>query len=270
VREGRDEAWYQSVKESTPEEELKGLSRDVYMEGEYPRSLLEMLAPPKSAAYFNFEKLMLMQTYSHPPIEEHGVIKIYNKFNGLHKYVAGSDIASGRGGDLDNSVTVIIDVTPLTSKVVAEIITNELDLDAFAHMTMKMLDMYDNPWFNLENNGIGEGFAVIMNNMYPHRRLYFGTDKKKPGLTLHKYNRSNIWNNLRGPIERGELITPSIRGLQDLFDVIIHPGSDGNMEKPHARAGAHDDYVSALAVAWYIKDLAAPSSSNSVVPVAGY
>ncbi len=258
VRPGREGEWYEKKRLTTPEEELNGLSREMFMEQEYPRSLEEMLSPPKASSYFDFESLMRMQRYSHDPIQEEGVIKVYNKFNGSHKYVAGTDVAGGRGGDADSSVTLIIDVTePMPYKVVAEIITNTLDIDAFANASLKMLDMFDNPWWNIENNGLGEGFALRADDLYPHRRLFYGEGKVLPGLSVTRTNRPNIWNELRGPIRRGELVTPSIRGLQDLFDIMVNTGKDGNLERPEARRGAHDDYASALAVAWYIKDKAA-------------
>lgn len=258
VRPGRDEAWYEEKRTSIPDEDLGGLSRDMYMEQEYPRSLEEMLSPPKASSYFEFNALMKMQVYTRKPVEEIGPIKIFSKYNGSHKYVAGTDVGGGRGGDADSSVTLILDVTePLPYHVVAEIITNELDLDAFMSVSLKLLDMYYNPWWNMDRTGIGEGFALRADDHYPHRNLFYQENQTIPGTNISRSNRANIWIEIRVPINRYELITPSEEGLQQLFDVMVNTGKEGNLERPEARKGAHDDYPNALAMAWYIKDKAA-------------
>jgi len=61
VRPGRDEHWYQGTMEELPDEELNGLTRELYMEQAYPRSVEEALRPTRTVAVFNQDVLDRMK-----------------------------------------------------------------------------------------------------------------------------------------------------------------------------------------------------------------
>ncbi|KKL28413.1 hypothetical protein LCGC14_2375390, partial [marine sediment metagenome] len=153
VRPGRDEEWYARTMAETPPEELEGLTPELYMEQNYPRSVEEALAPSQTTAAFNLDSLKAMLENVSPPIKveaelDLGVVNIYKDFNIGDYYIAASDTSHGVGQDF--SVTCIMNVK--TGAVVADILRSDLPPEELAWHSVKLLDRFRNPkWFPEDN-----------------------------------------------------------------------------------------------------------------------
>jgi hypothetical protein len=255
ARPGRDEAWYERTMASIPDEDLKGMTPQLYMEQNYPRTEEEMLAPPKAGAFFDIDVInQYLMTLCRQPMLSEGPLNIYEKFLLGHKYAAGTDTSEGVGRDY--SVTAVLDLT--TMHVVADIMSNEIESDDLVYWSMKLLEMYRWPLWAIENIGYGRDTARKARDLR-YRKLFRmhtkkivgGVDHQRedPGWHTDGVNRWDIWNDMKPQVDKGALVVFNRAGLQQFLDVI----KAGKDSRPEARAGANDDYPMAVGIALQMK-----------------
>ena len=259
ARPGRDEAWYERTKDAIPPEELKGMTPDLYMEQNYPRTEEEMLAPPKAGAFFDTEMInRYLLTLCREPMLSEGPMNIFVKPFVGHKYVAGTDTSEGVGRDY--SVTAVLDLT--TMQVVADIMSNELETDDLVYWSYKLLEMYHFPLWAIENLNNGRDAARKARDLR-YRRLWRDHTKKivggadhlrdDPGWHTDGKNRWDIFNDLKEQVDKGALTVFNRAGLRHFVHVIKKIDKEGNYIRPEHRSGENDDYVIAVGLAYQMR-----------------
>jgi hypothetical protein len=264
-RPGRDEQWHADKRREAAEDESLGMNPDLFMEQEYPRTAEEALAPSRVISAFDMDVLAKMEEYVKEPVEQVGAIRVYNRFSVGRQYVAASDVSLGVGGD--DSVTVVMDVR--NGYIVADIQANDLPPDEFTALSVKMLDDYGNPEWAIEDNGPGNTVLTVAKQlMYPRiwaRKAGPHSRSRVPGWHTGPVTRDPMWNELQSAVRNGLITVPSKAGLAQFYSVIVKTLRNGNTRIDH-QYGAHDDYPTAVAIAWQIRD-SAPSSANKLVVV---
>jgi len=261
ARPGRDQKWYEETRRNIPDiPEAMELTPDLYMEQEYPNTAEEALAPARSIAAFNHDRLKAMEEDVRKPIRViDGVGNIYQDWRVGNRYMAGSDTSHGVGGDF--SCTAIIDSQ--TGYVVADILDNKLGPEEFAWHSMKLLEVYKNPIWAIEDNDWGiTSIKAAERERYP--RLY----KRKTGrhntkVGWHTDNRSRwvMWGDLIEAVESSLIVVASRVGLNQFYTVYKDPQNEGRIE---AQMGAHDDYPTAVAIAWQMRKHAYGSAGKII------
>lgn len=251
VRPDRDQAWYARTKaEVASLPEAQELGPDLYMEENYPGSAAEALAPGKALAAFDHDRLREMQEHDiHTPIRTiDGRINIYRDWRPGVRYAAGTDTSHGGGGDYGTSIILERD----SGNVAADLLANDLQPNALAALSMKMLAVYRNPIWGIENNDWGKATVdAALNEKYP--RLYKVTSQR--GTTQYGWHtniktRVTLWNDLIEAVATGSLHIPNEAGLEQFFSVIRNPDKE---MRPEAMKGAHDDYPTAMGIAWQMR-----------------
>ncbi len=253
ARPGRDEGWYERTRASIPDEELKGMTPQLYMEQNYPRTEEEMLAPPRTQVYYDPDAIKYLLQLCRPPMLAEGPMNIFVKPILGHRYVAATDTSEGVGRDY--SVTAILDLTAMN--VPADIMSNELETDDLVYWSMKLLEMYRWPLWAPENIGVGRDVARKARDLKYRRlfrmhtkRIQGGVDhrREEPGWHTDGNNRWDVFGDIRPLINSGQLVIFNKAGLLQFQDVIAE--KDG---RPEARAGANDDYPVTVGIAYQMK-----------------
>ena len=257
ARAGRDEDWYERTKASIPDEELAGMSRELNMEQNYPRTEREMLAPPRAGSFFEPRALEYMEQFCREPMISTDAFNIYERPLLGHRYVAGTDVSAGMGHDY--SVTVVLDLT--TMHVVADIMSNEISADDLIYWSMEMLKLYKDPLWAIEEN-FGDYVPKKVQELRYRRmfrehtkKIQGGTDhlKETPGWHTDGNNRFTLYDDLKAQIDAFSLVVYSKAGFQQFTDVIRKTDKQGNYIRPDHRVGANDDYPFAVGIAYQMR-----------------
>ena len=165
---GRDQEWYEKTKMDYPLE--------WQFTHNYPRTLEEALSPITGRSVFSDLK---MET--RPAVEtRQGVVHIYFRPTPGVDYIAGADIAEGRGGDY--SVLWIEGKQGLSRELCAVIHSNLIQPDTFAFMSYDLLKEYHTPMVIGGADAFGGMFLKYLIDIgYPRGRIYC-SDKKKEKL----------------------------------------------------------------------------------------
>ena len=152
---------------------------------------------------------------------------------------------------MDYSVTVVVDV--ISGYVVAVLVTNTIQPEDFSVASMKLLELYNNPDWAIENNFSDTVLTIARDENYPklyRRRVGRGKNvRKEYGWRTDRMSRQQLFDELRASFNAGHLTIPNKQGLDEFSTIIAAPG-----EKPQAMGGAHDDYVMALGIALMVKN----------------
>ena len=261
---GRDEAWYERTKKETPERDREGLTPDLYMLRNYPRSIEEAFTVPQTVAAFNKDAVDRMEEQAKTGlrviVEADGVdyryVNIYRPFQLGQTYVASSDVSEGVGADYN--VTCVMNTR--TGEIVADILSNTLKLEEFAYQTYLLLGLYKTPKYWPEFNYLGHQFVpIILNLRYPNLG-YRDTDNKreKPGWVTNDKSRTELFAggiNKQGKafmglipaVDNNQITIYNMDGIQQFRDLIRNSKKNGRIE---AKAGGHDDYPIAAGICW--------------------
>lgn len=242
VRPGRDQAWYANVKAQA--EDTAEMSKELYMEQEYPGSEFEALRPSRVLSAFDPDVLSLMEHDVRTPIETIGPISIYQRHAVGKRYAAGSDTSHGAG--LDASITTVIDVG--TGYVVADVNSPVLPPEELAAQSVKLFAMYDNPIWGIEDND--RGVLTIRKAQELEYPRIWERSEDKPGWQTNVRTRELLWGELIEAVAQRLVTIPSKVGLGEFSSVIRNPDKEGRIE---AMAGAHDDYPMAVGIAWQMR-----------------
>jgi len=260
VRPGRDEAWYNSRKSELTPEELEGLTPDLYMEGNYPRSVEEALRSTSSISAFNHRVLDNMMEDVRNPIEVVGegidpkIIHIYKDFHIGNFYIAGTDTSHGVGRDY--GVTCVMNVK--TGEIVADIMSNILKAEELAWHSIKLLELFKKPLWFIENNDWGGITIATAQSMRYSNLGYEDANRKRVGFNTKGYStpsgikgtRTDLYGALIPAVNNRQITIYNKDGLKQFFELIRNVEKEGRIE---AMSGGHDDYPIAVGICWVKK-----------------
>lgn len=271
VRPGRDDKWYADTMASIPSDELGGLTPDLYMQQNYPKTIEEALSPVQSVSVFDLEALDRMMADVRAPLDvktkypdlDHNICKIYKDYQVGKTYVAASDVAHGVGKDY--SVTVLMDVR--TCEVVADIMTNKMSVENFALWSTRLLNVYKNPKWWPEDNDCGKWLIGTADELGYKNWGYYDEKKTKRGFHTGAATRNELWGGLIPAINNNQVIIPNSRGIAQFRDVQYYTGVDGLKEpRIQAAVGRHDDYPVAVGIAVWACDKV-PLNESQLKPI---
>lgn len=178
-----------------------------------------------------------------------------------HTYVIGADVGGGLGGDSDNSVAEIIDVT--AGEQVGEWLSNKVEPDRFGSEVLPRLGKtFNNAMIAVESNNHGIlTLAKLRDSDYPDYLIYRSGTAAKRGEEINRLaqlgfrtttrSRPFLIGNLRLALATSLVIHSPIL-MDELGSFVEKEG--GKME---AQDGCHDDTVIACAMAEHVRDKAA-------------
>lgn len=249
-RPGRDEKWYADKMASIPPDELEGLSPELYMLTNYPRTPEEALAPVQSIAAFDLQGLDSMKNDCRPPLDlrekypnlNHQYCHIYKDFQMGKTYVAAAD--TGHGVNKDFSVLGIMDVR--TGEIVADIMNNKMPVEDFAYNSLELLKVFRNPKLFPEDNDWGARYITLMlTNNYPNFGHY-DTKRQKIGFHSNDATRTDIWGRLMTAINNRQVVIYNSLGLAQFYDIYWNTAHEPT--RLEAKPGRHDDYCTMVAI----------------------
>jgi hypothetical protein len=248
ARPGRDEKWYSETKTSIPERELAGMTPDLYMEQNYPRTIEECLRSTQTVSAFDFTVLDAMMGETKNPLKlglegiDERIINIYRPFEQGQTYVASTDMSHGLGRDY--AVTLVMKCK--TGEFVADIMSQILSPEELAYQSVKLLGIYKNPKWYPEDNDWGR---VVITEGIKLGYTNFGwqNDKKdKEGFHTGEQTRLDLYGALIPAINNRHLTIYNKEGLKQFYDIIRNVKKGGRIE---AKSGRHDDYPTAAGIA---------------------
>lgn len=253
VRPGRDDQWYKDTAKSIPVNELSGLTPDIYMHRNYPKSVEEALSPVQTIAVFYFRVLDEMMGETKNPIHlfnseiDEKIINVYQNYRLGEFYIAASDTSHGVGQDY--SVTLILNVK--TGAVVADIYKNIISEEEFAYHSVKLLKLFGSPLWFPEDNEWGRVIITEAQNLGYRNFGYQDKARTKPGFHSDDKTRRDLWGSLIPAVNSHQIQVFNSAALKTFYDVIRNSKKEGRIE---ASSGGHDDYPTALGIAWLHKD----------------
>lgn len=111
-----------------------------------------------------------------PNVDKVFDFRMWSEFKKDHVYIASGDVSEGIGGD--SSVLYIWDVTHLDKIMLCAKFSNNKILPLeFAYITNKILNLYGNPYYICEANGVGTAYLDILRITYEYNNIVTeGTD----------------------------------------------------------------------------------------------
>jgi hypothetical protein len=236
ARPDHSEEWYEMVSKRYSPDRLHK---------EHPRNLEEALEAPQTLQGIDHRALDELKTRVRDPLKfqegQPADSRIFVKFVPGHTYTAFTDTAHGEGNDF--SVTNIFDGT--VTAVVADIVSRYITPRDLAFQSVKLLAMYDNPLWGIEDNDWG--ISTIENAINQgYKRLYHrpvsavDNSNGRVGFTTNKRTRPLLIGELVEGCLSGQLTVYAEDGLGQFYDLTK---KDGKIE---ALAGRNDDYPMAV------------------------
>ena len=234
VRPGRTEEWYK-------EEERKYPIRDFFL-ANFPRTEEEALSSISQRGLFDIKLLDELIKNEKSPLEtRYGTTRIYHRPKVGTDYIAGADIAEGRGGDY--SVLWIEGREGLQRELVSIIRTNLLTIDLFAYQSFELLREYFNPFLICGNDAFGLNYLDNLLKLGYTNIYYEDRVRNKPGYpdAFTSDKRRNTFLDLDKALRAGLVI----RDKEALIDFVNFQITEaGRFE---AARNAYDDCVCAAA-----------------------
>lgn len=109
---------------------------------------------------------------------------MWHEFDPKKTYLASGDVAEGVGGD--SSVLYVWDVTDLGNIIqCAKFDSNQVSPIEFAFVTVKVLALYNNPYYVCERNGIGSGYLDAMKITFQYQNFVLEGKNNDCGVFSH-------------------------------------------------------------------------------------
>lgn len=233
----RDEEWLERVK------------RDYYLEwqfrADYPASEEEALSPILGRTVFDTATLLKLQAEALKEEEiRQGVIHIYHRPKVGVQYIAGVDMAEGRGGDY--SVLWLEGRDGLSRELVVVIHSNDILIDTFAVMSYELLKEYYFPRIVGGASPYEAAFyAALIAHGYDRGKIYCSDEKReKLGFVESGNTKDKELLDLEMTL-RGGLKIHYIPAIKELFAFQIKDSKLGGKSRMEAAEGSHDDLVRA-------------------------
>lgn len=245
VRPGRDEEWYNNTKRSIPAEELQGLTPELYMEQNYPRSVDEALRATQTVAAVDLKVLDEMRKRCTSPVTVEGldplICKVWKPYQVGQLYAAATDTSHGVGKDYN--VTGVKNIR--TGEIVADIFNNTMKPDELAYYSCELLKHYRHPKWWIEDNDWG---ATTIDNAkrlgYPNFG-YQDKECKKIGWHTGASNRTTMFANMITAFNTWGFTINNYEGLNQFGYLIRNMDKEGRIE---AMKGQCDDYPTMVAI----------------------
>ena len=243
VRPGRDEQWYEKTSKTYPLE--------WQFRAAYPRTEEEALSPLTGRSVFDKQILTRLLSETCEGTVRQGAITIYlGPQIGVH-YIAGADIAEGRGGDY--SVLWIEGQQGLQRELCAVIHSNHIAPDTFAYMSYELLREYYSPLVIGGDDAFGGTYLKYLVDLgYPRAKIYC-SDKKKEKLGYRENENTQQTDILALEVSiRGGL---KVRYKPAILEMFAYQwGETKGVSKAEPAKGAHNDLIMAAAKAnWGFK-----------------
>jgi len=228
----RDEEWLERVR--------KDYDLDWQFRSNYPATEEEALSPILGRTVFDGAALQRMQQNAVKEQEiRQGVIHIFLRPELGVQYMAGVDMAEGRGGDY--SVLWIEGRKGLSRELVAVIHTNRILPDTFTFMSYELLKEYYFPRVICGADAWGQMFLDDLVPLGYDRGKIYSSDKKREKLGYAETGKTRDLDLAKmAKAIMGNMQIHYIPAIKEFFAFQI--GDNGRME---VAAGSHDDLVSA-------------------------
>ena len=233
----RDETWLERVK------------RDYYLEwqfrADYPYTEEEALSPILGRGVFDPATLQKLQREALKEEEiRQGVIHIYHRSKVGIQYIAGVDMAEGRGGDF--SVLDIEGRDGLSREQCVVIHSNDILIDTFAYMSYELLKEYFFPRIVGGATPYEQAFyAALLALGYDKSKIYCSDEKReKLGFVESGNTKDKELIDLEMTI-RGGLKIHYIPAIKELFAFQVKDSKSGGKSRLEVAEGSHDDLVRA-------------------------
>ncbi len=209
----------------------------------------------------------LQNLKSSSPIREEkihdGTYKVYEEYDPKSTYIASVDVSTGSGNDhsilqiyrVDWRKPIEEDYIEYANKldtmpeaIIKEIIqcaifrSNLINIPSFVDYTFEILPQWGEPYFILENNGIGQSFADKMQTEYYWENSYYHPDSATVGVNSNGATKIQMVNSLKYYTEKNKLIIRDVDTVNEFLTFIEKKSSSGN-SKFQAEEGSYDDCV---------------------------
>lgn len=194
------------------------------------------------------------------PIQNIAGFNIFRKYNPIHRYAGGHDVAGGVG--LDSSTSVFIDFDFFPAQVVATYASNTILPEAFGDEIYNQANMYGGCIIAPENNKYDQ---VILKARQLGANLYtsvgrpikiYATQPTTFGWNTNSLTKSTMFSSLREAIESGLLHLND----EDLINEAKSWTRNDIIDKPVdiRLTTRHFDLLTACAIAWQMKEHSRP------------
>jgi hypothetical protein len=257
VRPDRNQNWF-------IQEQKSYVGREWQFKWNYPSTAQEALSPLLGRTFFNqnpnngITLQQILESVKEPVTPDWksldmelmpyaDCISIYAPWRPGTLYVAGSDVAEGRGGDFQ--ATVLLGKQGGTSEVMAVIHSNRVQTDTYAWLIEKVCKLYKYPLLAVEKNSIGLACINKLQELnYP--KLYYADDKQEVAgwYTVGKgaNKRETVLVECAVAFASGELITHHKPMVLQMFN--FQKTDKGRVEA----VNDHDDLVMATSIAYQL------------------
>ncbi|MED0678214.1 DNA packaging protein [Aneurinibacillus thermoaerophilus] len=165
------------------------------------------------------------------------------------RYWGGVDVASGGGGDTDNSTITIIDSD---GEQVASFYANDIPVYKFAEICATLGRYYNNAFLAIERNSYGLPLIERVYNDHNYYNLMKqktfdqkGRKKFQRGWNTNATNKSILISDFKEAFETGQIL---IHCRETLDQMAIYEEKEGKMGNKRGK-GKHDDLVMSFALA---------------------
>lgn len=202
-----------------------------------------------------------------------GYYRVYEEYNAKFTYIATADVSTGSGNDYSVlNIFKLIWRKPLAedckkyedrNEDVPEIIviglvqvaifrSNLINIPNFVEYTFEILPQWGEPYFILENNGVGQSFADTMLKSYYWENAYYHPNVKSGssitvGINSNTLTKTMMVNALKEYAESGKLKVNDETTVNEMLTYVEKRSTSGN-KKFQAEEGSFDDCV--VSVGW--------------------
>jgi hypothetical protein len=216
----------------------------------------EFLGKPSASKDVIFDRARIDAMAIKMPIAEYAGMRVYAKYDPLHRYGAGADIAGGVG--LDSSSTVVIDFSTVPAQVVAAYDDNTIHPEAFGQLMAQQGSYFGNCIIAPENNRFDAAIGRLK-LIYPQDRIYRQEAReikvengvmmrREFGWNTNVVTKHTMYSSLAQAIAAGLLVLNDKRLIADVRSFTLNDLMDPDVD-PRLTT-RHFDLLTALAIAW--------------------
>lgn len=254
---GHDEEWKKAQIAAIGKERFAQEFNNEFLAG----SSFHKLIPDDIIEKFRIrnEEYKLKKMYPHkdlqiiiPNVDKVFEFRMWFEFKKDHAYIASGDVAEGNGGD--SSVIYIWDVTHLDQiKLCAKFSSNRILPLEFAYVTNKMLNLYGNPYYICEANGVGKAYLDALRITYEYTNIVREDTDNGFGVRSHVQlkGKACLWLQEMFTTEGFDWIIPDNELLSEMNTFVK---KDTKIHISYAAmTNAHDDHIMTLCwAAWLL------------------
>ena len=172
---------------------------------------------------------------------------MWQEFKEGHTYAASGDVGEGVGQDY--SVIYVFDITDLSNiTLCARFWNNKISPIEFAYVTLKILNLYGNPYFACESNAVGSAYLDSLRVTYEYQNIVMESKDNGIGIRSHVQvkGKACLWMKDMFTTKGIGWTLPDLDLLNEMSNFVKKD------TKQHisyaAMSGSHDDLV--MAVCW--------------------